>query len=256
MKYLSGPFGNSLKQMLLLLASCASISSVFGKDVPNDSSRYSYINLSWVSLQDEASGNYFSSNPYHESTSYPYFSFFGKFTPSIAFGVSNYKVFRGVSFRLNHSGGFMYSDQTYRGIFNVNRTNDTVNGEYLIEADEMKTQIQKYFLYYQLETRINFLKYLYITPVLGFDLRLAHHVNENSGSDLLYRIEMYEMGNNSLLNHARFHFKAGYSIGINLAKRFDLGFTLKRSLNQSLHGILNSKWRNTQGSLFVNYQFR
>ena len=254
MKHLIGPFGNSLKQMLLLLASCASISSACGKDVPKDSSRYRYISLSWVSLQDEAGGNYFSSNPYHESTSYPYFSFYGKFTPSIAFGVSNYKFFKGVPFRLNHSVGFMYSNQTYRGIFNVNRTNDTVNGGYLIDADEMKTQVQKYFLNYQLETRINFLKYLYITPVLGFDLRLAHHVNENS--DLLYRIEMYETGNNSLLNHARFHIKAGYSIGINLAKHFDFGFTLKRSLNQSLHNIPNSKWRSTQGCLFVNYQFR
>ncbi|MFT5723174.1 MAG: hypothetical protein ACI9JN_000283 [Bacteroidia bacterium] len=256
MKYLWRPFGNVMKRVGLLLIPFSMFSNVFAEGFPMDSTSYSYINFSWVSLQDEADGTYFSSNPYHESTAYPYYSFFGKFTPSIAIGFSDYKVFKGAHFRLNHSVGFMYSNQSYQGIFNVNHTNDTTTGEYLIEADEMKTQVQKYFLYYQIESKINFLRYLYITPVLGFDLRFQHSINESSNSELLYRMGMYETGNQTLLNHARFHIKAGYSVGISFAKHFDFGFTLKRSLNQSLKHIPNSKWRSTQGGLFITYQFR
>ena len=109
MKDLWRPFDNVMKLMLLLLIPFMMFSSVYAENVPKDSASYRYINFSWMSLQDEADGGYFSSNPYHESTDYPYFSFFGKFTPSIAFGYSDYKVFKGVPFRLNQSDGFMYS---------------------------------------------------------------------------------------------------------------------------------------------------
>ncbi|MFT5724388.1 MAG: hypothetical protein ACI9JN_001507 [Bacteroidia bacterium] len=90
----------------------------------------------------------------------------------------------------------MYSDQLYKGIYSVDRSIDSTTGELILNLDELKSRVEKYYLYYQIESRINFLRYLYITPVLGINIRLQHRVDKSSNPEFLYRNGMYEINSN------------------------------------------------------------